>query len=97
MNAYDIGQQVRFSVTFKSQSGALTDPTGVKAKVQDPSGNEATYTYGVGVAVVKDAGLGKYHLDLTIDEQGLWVYRWEGTGALIAAAENAVVGKAQEV
>ena len=83
-NIYDKNDLVRISATFTVAS-VNTDPTTVSLKVQDPSGNEATYTYALG-QVTKDS-TGNYHYDLAIDESGYWYYRWEGTGAVVSAAE----------
>ena len=83
-NIYDKNDLVRLSATFTVASVA-TDPTAISLKVQDPSGNETTYTYAL-AQVTKD-GTGLYHYDLTIDETGYWYYRWEGTGAVVSAAE----------
>ena len=84
-NTYDKGALVRISVTF-TVSAVNTDPTTIALKVQDPSGNEATYTYALG-QVTKTA-IGKYQYDLDIDEMGYWYYRWIGTGAVVAASEE---------
>jgi hypothetical protein len=84
MAKYDKGDLVRLSAAF-TVAGVATDPTTVTLKVQDPSGNEATYTYALG-QVTKDSA-GAYHYDLAIDETGLWTYRWAGTGAVVTAGE----------
>lgn len=89
MNEYDIGDAVRFNANFKNSAGADTDPTVVVFKVKDPSGNAATYTYGgtgSNTLAVKD-NTGDYHVDVTLDESGIWHYRWSGTGVLDAAEE----------
>ena len=85
VNVYDINDRVRLSVTFTVSSTA-TDPTTVTLKVQDPSGNEATYTYALAQVTRDDTG--DYHYDLTLDEAGAWSYRWEGTGTVTAAYEG---------
>lgn len=87
-NTYNRGQEVRSTVTF-AVSGVATDPTAVLFKTQDPSGNETTYTFGVDANVVKSS-VGNYYADWTLDEEGRWYYRWEGTGTVIAAAEHAL-------
>lgn len=84
-NNYDIGDAVRVSVAFTS-NGSAADPTAVALKVQDPSGNEDTYTYALG-QVTKDS-TGNYHKDVTVDEAGTWFYRWTGTGVVVAASEG---------
>jgi hypothetical protein len=84
-NVYDIGDCVKFSVSFTNDAGVATDPTAVTLDVQDPSGNEITYTYAAGT--VTKSATGAYYKTVVIDEAGEWYYRWAGTGAVVAAAE----------
>ena len=86
MAVYDKGDRVRLSAAFTNLSDVATDPTTVVVKIKDPSGNVATSTYGVDAAVVKDS-TGNYHIDLDIDESGIWHHRWTGTGTIVAAGE----------
>lgn len=86
VNTYNVGQQVRFSTVFQV-AGVDTDPTNIYFRIQTPSGVTTSYTFGVGVVIVQDA-VGQYHADITLDEEGGWPYRWEGTGVVIAAAEH---------
>ena len=83
-NIYDKGDLVRLTATF-TVSSVNSDPTAIALKVQDPSGNEATYTYALGQ--ITRTATGQYRYDLTIDETGYWYYRWEGTGAVVSAGE----------
>ena len=84
-NRYDKGDLVRLSATF-TVSSTNTDPTTVTLKVQDPSGNTATYTYAA--AEITKSATGQYYKDVSIDEGGTWYYRWEGTGTVITAGEG---------
>ena len=90
---YDKGDLVCITATF-TVSDVNTDPTAISLKVQDPSGNEATYTYALGQ--VTKTGTGLYRYDLTIDETGYWYYRWEGTGAMVSSAEAHLLVRATE-
>lgn len=73
-----VGDTVRIGNTFKVDT-VNTDPTTVTLVVTDPSGNtEGTYTYA-GTTITKTA-TGVYHKDLTVDEDGVWEYKWTGTG-----------------
>ena len=92
-NTYNKGQRVRFTATF-TLSSVNTDPTAIVLKIQDPSGNEATYTYALGQ--VTKVSTGNYRYDLDIDETGYWYYRWEGTGAVIATSEAHLLVRATE-
>lgn len=86
MAGYVVNQQVRLTGTFRNLAGALADPTAVTVKVQDAAGTEVTYADAV------HDSLGVYHKDITITKPasgggGTWYYRFEGTGAVIAAGE----------
>ena len=82
---YDIGDMARFKAMFTAGQVA-GDPTGIKIKIKSPSGTTTEYEYGTDAEVVKDED-GYYHCDFTFTEAGTWWYRWEGTGAVIAAEE----------
>ena len=84
--SYDKGDSVRCQGTF-TLSGVDVDPTTVTVKLQDPSGNEEVFVYGTDPEIVR-AAAGVYTIDVTLDEHGIWFYRWEATGNLIAAHEG---------
>ena len=86
MAAYIQGCQVRVTGTFTDFNGSDTDPTTVVFKIHSPSGVETTRTYGV--SGVTKTGTGVYYSDITLDEGGVWSYRWTGTGALVAAGQG---------
>jgi hypothetical protein len=86
-NEYDIGDLVRVSLSFTNSSQSAADPSTVRGRFRDPSGNVTTYLFGTDSQLVKDA-TGAYHFDVTIDEAGDWRYRGEGEGAIVAAAEG---------
>ncbi len=95
-NVYSIGQQVRFSAVFKNSSGVATDPTTVLFKYRAPAGTVTTLTYGSDGALVKDS-TGNYHVDLALASATEWWYRWEGSGALVAADEERVLVEGTQV
>jgi hypothetical protein len=77
---------------FRSNSGALSDPTAIILKYR-PGTLAAVITVTYPTAPIVKDGVGLYHawLDTTtvsltpIDE---WEYEWFGTGAIQAAAKN---------
>lgn len=89
-NVYDVGDRVRLRGVFTDLAGADTDPTTIVCKYQDPSGNETSVTYPT--TIVKES-TGRYYLDLDIDEAGTWHYRWNGTGAVVAAGEQSFIAR----
>lgn len=84
---YALGQQVRIIGTFTDINGTLTDTTPTLYTLR-PDGVEVSYTVGIGV--IHDS-TGVYHLDLLLNQTGLWWFAWEGTGALQAAMSDAQI------
>lgn len=91
-NRVDVGDRIRIRGVFQTLAGVDTDPTTIVCKYRDPSGNVTTKTYGSDGEVVKDA-TGRFHLDIDVDEEGTWTYRWNGTGAIVAAGEQTFVAR----
>jgi hypothetical protein len=85
---FDVGDEVRCSVTFTDAIAKTPADANVEFKVKTPSGVETTYTYGVDANVVRD-GVGQYHADVFINESGTWYFRFVASGALRAAVERA--------
>lgn len=77
MTTYDIGDQVRVQATFTNSEGALTDPT-VVLTVERPNGSVSTVS-------TTNPSTGVYQGLVTTDAEGHWHYRFQGSGALIAA------------
>lgn len=84
MSAYEQGQVVRATGTFKDSAGNLVDPSVVKFRVRTPAAVVTEYTYGVNADLVKDS-TGVYHFDIVLSTSGLWKYRWVSTGIGAAA------------
>lgn len=74
--AFDKGDRVRISGQF-TKATVDTDPTAVTLKVRTPAGVSTSYTYAL-VQVTKLA-VGKYWMELTLAESGLYHYQWLGT------------------
>jgi len=96
MPTFDIGDGVRFKVTFRDLDLALADPTTITVVIEDPSGNQEALEFGVDGDVIK-ASTGIFYVDRTMDESGLWRHRWDGVGALIAAQEDSVTVRTRQV
>jgi hypothetical protein len=96
MPKFDIGDAVQFKTTIRDLTGALADPTGLVCKIVDPSSNQEKLTYGVDADLKKEA-TGIYYVDRTIDESGLWRYRFEASGAVQTHEENFIEVREQKV
>jgi len=87
------GQSVKLSASF-TVDGAAADPTAIELDVLDPSGTTNAYTYAL-AQITKDS-TGHYHKHVTLDEEGVWKWRWSGTGNVIAAEEGEIRVKRSE-
>jgi hypothetical protein len=88
MNTYQSGNIVTISVLFTNNAAppVPVDPTNVTLRVTDPNGVETDYTYAL--LLVNKVSVGNYNVQLEVLTQGYWNYRWEGTGAVVAANET---------
>ena len=84
--AYDVGDKIRLSAAFVDIGNNPADPTTVTVKYKAPTTATVTKVYITDAEVIKDA-TGNYHIDVSINEAGGWKFRWEGTGAVEAAAQ----------
>ncbi len=84
---HDLGDLVRVSVEFRNTSGDLADPTAVNMSQRTPAGVTTTYIYSTDAELVKDS-TGKYHVDVSASEAGVWYYRFFSTGTGQAAEER---------
>lgn len=71
---------------FKNAAGVLTDPTTVRLLWYRHGEAQTIWLVAAG-QVVKDS-TGVYHADIPVTEPGLHHFRWEGTGAVVAASEG---------
>ena len=81
--SYDAGNAVTLTATLTNAAGAFLTPSAVTLRVLDPLGNE-TDTLLSSLTVVSS---GVYSFTLTAITAGIWSYRWESTGTVIAAKD----------
>jgi hypothetical protein len=84
---YFQGSSVRVTATFENNAQVPTDPTTITAKIKTPAGVTTAYVYGVDSQLVKDS-TGIYHIDVSANAAGIWSYRFEGTGSVLAASQD---------
>ena len=91
---FDVGDQVRVSVTFTTTNGGTNvDPTNVTLKIKKPNGQVLQYIYPSGIS--KDF-VGIYYRDFEVTDSGRYYYRWEGDGENPSATESWFVVKESE-
>ena len=90
MNFYDVGDVVRARASFTNSAGLSVDPSTVTLQhrqfLADPL-SLTTVVYGVGS--ITRTSTGEYHLDIAVNTDGEWRYRWNGLGENAAAVEEA--------
>lgn len=71
-------------------AGVPTDPTVVTCVITDPAGTAVTHTVGAGPspADITKTGTGAYQLLVPATTDGIWLYKWIGTGAAADVAEG---------
>jgi hypothetical protein len=86
MSCYDFieGQLARFSFETRNASKALADPATFTFAFEKPSGTVTTWVFGTNLEIVRDS-VGKFHVDLTMDEPEWWTWRQESTGVVTAS------------
>lgn len=77
---YYVNSPLRLTVNFQDDSGNDTDPSTIQIRVMAPSGVETTYVY-LTDDEVQQTDSGDYTADITPDEPGRWLFRWETTGS----------------
>lgn len=72
--------------TRAALTGALTAPTTLTIKVRDPSGNIDTYT--LAGSTISTNSTGKYYVNVSCDEAGIWAYEIAATGTVARTVEG---------
>ena len=81
MNTYSIGDIVLVTATFTDVSGNLIDPSAVTCAYKITNSSAST-------AAVTHVSTGIYTAQISIAIDGLYTYRFAGTGAAQAAKEG---------
>lgn len=79
MNSHTIHTTVRLQITF-TLNDVVADPTNVIFGMIEPDGTEVNHTYGVDDELVK-VSVGIYKEEINVDQEGLYEYRFRGSGA----------------
>lgn len=95
-SVYDVGDSVMLLAEMRVYGGtALVDPTVTRVRVKPPTGDEMVFEFGVDAELTrqsgKPAGAFQCRIVATVPstaEDGDWLWRWEATGAVVAAAEG---------
>ena len=82
------GTAVTMTGTFKTSSGDFVDPTNVRL-LYKPSGGAVTVKSTTAAELTHPStGVYTFWVATLTSQVGEWAYRFEGTGAAVAAGEN---------
>lgn len=79
MDQLEVGEAITVEAEFVT-AGTLTDPTTVTLTLTDPSGTVSTVAQGS----LTHTGTGKWAYTFTPSSIGVWIYRFDGTGTVLA-------------
>lgn len=87
---FEIGTRVRLIGKFKTFEQVPGSPTTVTLKVRNPSGVQSTpaVTANTEAEDGVTTEVGTYFGDVTVDETGVWLYRFEGVGLIETTGEG---------
>lgn len=87
MAAYEIDTAIELQGVFlNALTGVYADPTAINLLVLDPTGVSTTYTWP-SATIVRDS-IGHFHQIITPSKSGIWTYKWQGTGAVVATSPD---------
>src|SRR6266496_4215648 len=89
MQLLEVGELVTLEGRYANSSGVATNPTTVTITVTDPAGTVTTVSSPNAALLNPSVGLWTY--DLTVNQTGVWTYRWSGTGAVVAGETSYLV------
>jgi hypothetical protein len=89
MKAYPINSLVQMSTQFNALNadgsvGTPVDPSTVTLELTPPNGAPQQV---ISAGIVR-TGVGAYYYQMVVSTLGLWIYRFQGEGAVIAASPN---------
>lgn len=76
---YDVGDDVRCSVTFLNEDGDEANPTTVTFRIRDPEGEVTPYVFDTDPEVVNSAP-GRFYVIVDATKPGTWTQHWFSTG-----------------
>jgi hypothetical protein len=84
MSHFTVGTKVTLEGTFKNKARELDDPTTVTVRIEDPDGVVTVIEH----ADITRVSLGVYEVDVLVNREGTWWYRFEGDGDLVTAGDD---------
>jgi hypothetical protein len=90
MNSYPIETLVQVNGNFFATGGTTptpVDPTTVSITLTAPDETVTVSTYPADQDI-SNPGVGQYTYQFVVSQTGVWSYRWQGEGAVIAASQN---------
>jgi hypothetical protein len=88
--------RVRIEARLRHADGSVLDPTTLDFTLRQPSGELVNYQYGIHSQVVKLA-VGHYYVDWDANQVGVYRFRWQATGAVVASQSGAFSVRAAQI
>lgn len=84
------GELVRVAGVFTNlETGEAIDPAVLTLAYKRPDEEVVTLTYGTDEEVVREEA-GVYHVDIALDDAGVWRYRWQSGEDKVSVAEGQI-------
>jgi hypothetical protein len=81
---YIVGQRPQLDFQIRDNR-VLTDPTTLVFMFRKPNDSATTtYVWGTDAQLVRDS-VGKFHVELSLDQAGIWSWRQQSTGVVTAS------------
>lgn len=81
MNQYEIDTLIQLTAQFDLLATKTpVDPNAVILYIENPKGKHTTLSYGS--SNISKTSTGVYGYRLLLDEPGIWIYKWRGTGGV---------------
>jgi hypothetical protein len=87
MNVYQLDTDVTLQATFVQLSnGVAVDPTTVNLFMSTPDGHKTTYS--TAMSQITRIATGIYQFTLETLQSGVYVYKWQGIGAVVVTSPD---------
>lgn len=87
MITHDVGDRRKLSCEIRDEDGALADPDYLTFAVREPDGAVTVYRYLTDAELVRES-TGRFYVYWDCALAGVHHYRFEATGAIMAAAQD---------
>ena len=85
MNVYQVDTTIQLNVVFYNTAlNVPADPTSVALFIESPAGIVSQ----IPSTLISRSGTGAYFSEFLPTSPGLWIYKWQGTGNVMASSRD---------